>query len=89
VVQGLLLQRVTPEYPPIARIAGVQGLVVLHALIGKDGTVQNLQVVSGNPLLTTAALDAVKQWRFKPYMLNGEPTNVESQITVSFNLNRG
>ncbi|MGA3210432.1 MAG: TonB family protein [Terriglobales bacterium] len=89
VVQGLVLQRVAPEYPPVAKIARIQGQVVLHAVIGKDGTVQNLQAVSGNPLLTPAALNAVKQWRFKPYLLNGEPTDVEALITVNFSLNQG
>lgn len=89
VVQGLVIQRVKPEYPPVARIARIQGQVVLHAVIGKDGTVQNLQAVSGNPLLTPAALNAVKQWRFKPYLLNGEPTDVEALITVNFSLNQG
>lgn len=67
-----LVQQVTPVYPPIARAAGISGAVQLHAIIAKDGTVQNLQVISGHPLLTRAALDAVQRWRYKPTILGGE-----------------
>lgn len=85
--QGLLLHKVQPTYPPLARQARVQGTVVLHALIGKDGTIQDLKVVSGHPMLTAAAIEAVKLWRYKPYLLNGEPVLVETTINVNFVLN--
>lgn len=86
VSQGLLIHQVKPTYPPLARQARIQGTVVLQALIAKDGTIQNLHVVSGHPMLAPAAVDAVKQWRYKPYFLNGEPVEVETQITVNFTL---
>ncbi|MBZ5631440.1 MAG: TonB family protein [Acidobacteriia bacterium] len=86
VSQGLLIHQVRPTYPPLARQARIQGSVVLQAVIAKDGTIQGLHVVSGHPMLTTAAVDAVKQWRYKPYFLNGEPVEVETQITVNFTL---
>lgn len=86
VSQGLLIHQVKPTYPPLARQARIQGAVVLQALIAKDGTIQNLHVVSGHPMLAPAAVEAVKQWRYKPYFLNGEPVEVETQITVNFTL---
>ena len=86
VSQGLLIHQVKPMYPPLARQARIQGTVVLQALISKDGTITNLHVVSGHPMLAPAAVDAVKQWRYKPYFLNGEPVEVETQITVNFTL---
>jgi len=89
VTQGLVLHKVQPAYPPLARTARVQGSVVLAAIIGKDGTIQNLHVVSGHPLLTQAALEAVKQWRYRPYILNGEPVEVDTQVTVNFTLSGG
>lgn len=89
VTQGMVIHRVNPTYPPLARTARVQGAVVLAAIIGKDGTIQNLHVVSGHPLLTQSALEAVKQWRYKPYILNGEPVEVDTQITVNFTLSGG
>ncbi len=89
VSQGLLIHKVQPQYPPLARQARVQGTVVLQALIGKDGTIQNLHVVSGHPMLTSSALEAVKQWRYKPYYLNGEPVEVETTINVNFTLAGG
>ena len=89
VAQGLLVHQVTPQYPPLARQARIQGTVVLQAVIGKDGTVQNLHVLSGHPMLTQAAVDAVRQWRYKPYYLNGEPVEVDTQINVNFTLARG
>jgi len=89
VSQGLLIHKVQPAYPPLARQARVQGTVVLQALIGKDGTIQNLHVVSGHPMLTGSALEAVKQWRYKPYYLNGEPVEVETTINVNFTLSGG
>jgi protein TonB len=89
VSEGLLIHKVTPNYPPLARSARIQGSVVLQALISKDGTIQNLRAVSGHPMLTPAAIEAVKQWRYKPYYLNGEPVEVETQITVNFTLAGG
>src|SRR5271166_5688207 len=89
VSQGLLIHKVQPTYPPLARQARVQGTVVLQALIGKDGTIQNLHVVSGHPMLTSSALEAVKQWRYKPYYLNNEPVEVETTINVNFTLAGG
>jgi protein TonB len=87
VSEGLLLRRVTPEYPVLAKQSRTQGTVVLAAMIGRDGTIQNLQVLSGHPFLTKAAMEAVRQWRYRPYLLNGEPVEVETTITVNFNLN--
>jgi periplasmic protein TonB len=81
-----LVNRVTPMYPPLARQTRISGTVKLHAIIGKDGTVQQLQVVSGHPLLVQAALDAVRQWRYQPTLLNGEPVEVDTEIDVIFSL---
>lgn len=84
--EGLLLRKVTPVYPHIATITRTQGTVVLHAIIGRDGAIQQLQAISGHPLLIKAAMDAVSQWRYKPYKLNGEPVEVDTTITVNFRL---
>ncbi len=84
VTQGLLLQSVKPVYPLQAQQAHVEGTVVLSAVIGKDGKVENVKVVSGHPMLTQAAVDAVKRWRYKPYYLNGEPVQAETEIKVKF-----
>ena len=90
VTQGLLVRRVEPQYPQMAKIARVQGAVVLAAVIGKDGAIQNLHVErSASPLLNQAALDAVKQWKYRPYILNGEPVEVDTTITVNFTLSGG
>ena len=86
VSQGLLTHKVEPQYPPLAKQAHVQGTVVLHAVIGKDGHVQGLQVMSGHPMLSAAAINAVKQWQYKPYMLNGQPVEIDTTITVNFTL---
>jgi protein TonB len=86
VTEGNLLNKMTPLYPEIARRARIQGVVILQAVISKQGTIENLRVVSGHPMLTQSALDAVRQWRYRPYLLNGEPVEVETQITVNFNL---
>lgn len=87
VVAGNLLTHVAPIYPEIARAAGVSGEVVLHAIIGKSGEMQSLQAISGPEMLKGAALEAVRQWTYKPYLLNGEPTEVDTTITVTFSLN--
>jgi protein TonB len=84
--EGLLIRKVTPVYPQTATITRTQGTVLLHAIIGRDGTIQQLQAISGHPLLIKAAMDAVIQWRYKPYKLNGEPVEVDTQITVNFKL---
>lgn len=81
-----LVRKITPVYPPLAKQARVQGTVRFTAIIGKDGTIQNLQLVSGHPLLVPAATDAVKQWVYKPTLLNGEPVEVITQIDVNFTL---
>ena len=90
VTQGMKVHDVQPQYPQMAKIARVQGPVVLAAVIGKDGTIQNLRVVStASPLLNQAAVEAVKQWRYRPYILNGEPVDVDTTITVNFTLSGG
>src|SRR5262245_63786656 len=89
VSQGLLIKKVQPPYPPLARQARIQGQVVLQADISRDGTIQNLRLVSGHPKIGRASIEAVKQWRYKPYYLNGEPVEVETQITVIFSLSGG
>ncbi len=89
VTQGLLVHQVKPTYPPLARQARIQGAVILQAVISKQGTIENLKVVSGHPMLTSSAIEAVKQWKYKPYVLNGEPVEVETQVTVNFTLSGG
>jgi periplasmic protein TonB len=89
VSQGLLIKKVQPPYPPLARQARIQGQVLLQAEISKDGSIQNLRLISGHPMLAPSAIEAVKQWRYKPYYLNGEPVEVETQITVIFSLSGG
>jgi len=89
VTQGLLIRKVNPVYPPLARQARIQGTVVLQAEISKTGDIQNLQLISGHPMLAPAAIEAVKQWKYKPYILNGEPVEVDTQITVNFTLAGG
>ncbi|MGA9473128.1 MAG: energy transducer TonB [Terriglobales bacterium] len=86
---GLLIKKVTPNYPPLARQARIQGKVILQAEISKEGTIQNLQLISGHAMLAPAAIEAVKQWRYKPYLLNGEPVAVETQVEVNFSLSGG
>jgi periplasmic protein TonB len=86
VTKGLLIHRVEPTYPQLARAARVQGEVVLSAVIDVNGQIQNLQLVTGHPMLVPSAIAAVKQWRYKPYLLNGTPVEVETTITVIFSL---
>lgn len=89
VTEGNVVYRVLPVYPPIARQIGAQGSVVLQAVISKEGAVEGLRVVSSaHPLLNQAALEAVRQWRFRPYLLNGVAVEVEAQITVNFTMAR-
>lgn len=89
VSQSLLIKKVVPEYPPLARQAHIQGMVIFNADISKDGAVETLRMITGHPLLVPAALEAVKQWRYKPYMLNGESVAVSTQIEVNFTLKGG
>jgi protein TonB len=86
---GLLVRKVNPNYPPLARQARIQGQVLLQAEISKDGSIQNLRLISGHPMLAPAAIEAVKQWKYKPYLLNGEPVEVETQVQVNFTLSGG
>lgn len=86
VMAGYIVSRVNPTYPPEARAAHVEGSVVLAATIGPDGTVKNLQVISGPEELRGAAMDAVKQWIYKPMLLNGQPTTVQTTVTVNFHV---
>jgi protein TonB len=88
-MEGNLIHRVQPLYPPMAKIARIQGAVVLHAMISREGTIENLQVVSGHSMLVPAAIDAVRQWRYRPYVLNGQPVEVDTQVTVNFVLGGG
>jgi periplasmic protein TonB len=89
VTNGLLVHRVNPVYPPLARQARIQGVVMLQAQISKDGSIENLQLISGHPMLAPAAIEAVKQWKYKPYLLNGEPVEVDTQVQVNFTLAGG
>jgi protein TonB len=89
VSQGLLVRKVQPAYPPLARQARIQGVVILQAQISKEGNIENLQLISGHPMLAPAAIDAVKQWKYRPYLLNGEPVEVETQVQVNFTLSGG
>jgi len=86
---GLLIRKVNPNYPPLARQARIQGQVLLQAEISKDGSIQNLRLISGHPMLAPAAIEAVKQWKYKPYLLNGEPVEVETTVQVNFTLSGG
>ena len=83
---GNLIRKITPQYPSIARTAHISGSVILEAEISKEGDVVNLHVIGGPPLLRQAAIDAVKQWKYRPYLLNGEPVVVDTQVTVIFSL---
>jgi protein TonB len=82
--EGNLIYRVQPLYPPLARQARIQGAVQLRAIISKSGTIERLTLESGHPMLAGAAIDAVRQWRYRPYLLNDEPVEIETEITVNF-----
>lgn len=86
VTTGMLIRRVEPAYPALARAARISGNVVLKAIINREGAIQDLQLVSGHPMLVPSAVDAVRQWRYRPYLLNGQPVEVETTITVIFTL---
>jgi protein TonB len=88
-MEGNLIYKVQPIYPPLARAARIQGTVVLRAIVSRAGTIENLQTISGHPMLVGAAVDAVRRWRYRPYILNGDPAEVETQVTVNFSLSGG
>ena len=88
-MEGNLIRKVRPDYPPLARQARIQGAVVLQAVISREGSIENLQVLSGPPLLVPSALAAVRQWRYRPYFLNCELVEMETQVTVNFVLGGG
>jgi len=83
---GNLIHRVEPQYPVIAKQIHLEGTVILNAVISRDGSIERVDVASGPGLLALAARDAVRQWKYRPYFLNGEPVEVETQITVNFTL---
>ena len=87
-MEGNLIYRVEPRYPPVAIQTRIQGDVILQAVISRSGTIENLQLVSGHPMLVRAAMDAVRQWRYRPYVLNDEAIDFETQVTVKFILNK-
>ena len=84
--QTLVLTKVNPQYPQDARDQRIQGVVLLRAIIDQDGNVSSVDLISGHPLLAPAAIEAVKQWKYKPYLLNNEPIAVEAQVQVNFTL---
>jgi protein TonB len=84
VMEGNLIRRVEPQYPVIAKQIHLEGAVVLNAIIGRDGNIERMEVASGPTLLAAAAKEAVSRWKYRPYLLNGEPVEVETQITVNF-----
>jgi protein TonB len=85
---GMLVRRMEPRYPPAAIAARIEGPVKIKAIINREGIIEQAEVLSGSPLLTRAALEAIREWRYRPYMLNGVPVEVETQITVNFVLSR-
>jgi protein TonB len=84
VSQGLLVKKVQPKYPPNALRARIEGSVQLLATISKNGDISTVKILSGDSQLSHAAADAVKQWKYKPYLLNGSPVEIQTQITVNF-----
>ena len=86
VMEGMLIHKVIPAYPAVARAIRVAGTVVLQATISRSGTIENLRVMSGPVMLQQAALDAVKEWRYRPYLLDGQPVEVETTVNVEFTL---
>jgi protein TonB len=86
VTAASIISQTRPAYPALARQARIQGTVVLHAIIDKDGKVAQMEIISGHPLLVQSALEAVKQWRYKPTQLNGDPVEVDTTIQVTFTM---
>ena len=89
VAAGMLIYQLKPTYPRLAAQARIQGTVVLQAVIAKDGTVHDLRAISGHPMLVPAAIEAVRQWKYRPYLLNNEPVEVDTKINVNFTLSGG
>ena len=89
VMEGMLIEKTSPTYPPLASQARIEGVVVLNVTISKTGDVSQIQLVSGHPMLAPAAIEAVKKWKYRPYLLNGEAVEVETQVQVNFVLARG
>jgi protein TonB len=87
-MEGNLIHKVEPQYPAMAKQLHVEGSVIIQAWISREGLIERAQVVSGHPLLVRAALEAVRQWRYRPYYLNHEPVEVETEITVNFTMQR-
>jgi protein TonB len=87
-VEGFLIYKSIPQYPVIAKTVGQQGTVLLQAVISKSGTIENLQAISGPPMLQQAAIDAVKTWRYRPYLLNQQPVEVQTTVSVIFKIDR-
>jgi periplasmic protein TonB len=88
VQSALLIHRIEPRYPPLAIQARREGTVQIHAIIARDGSIESLEVLSGDPLFIQSALEAVRQWRYRPTLLGGEPIEVDTYITVNFRLTR-
>jgi periplasmic protein TonB len=88
IMSGNLIRKIEPRYPVIARQLGLEGTVVIKALISRDGNIEQAEAISGQPFLVPEALAAVRQWKYKPYFLNGQPVEVETQVIVKFSLNR-
>ncbi len=83
---GQIVKKVAPVYPPLARQARIQGQVILRVEITKSGDAENIQLVSGHPMLAPSAIEAVKQWKYRPYLVNGEPVDVETEVTVNYTI---
>lgn len=88
VANAMLVKKVNPVYPQDAKDNRIQGAVVMKLTIGKDGGIKDLQLISGHPALSPAAIETVKKWEFKPYLLQGEPVEVETSVTINFTLSR-
>ena len=86
VMEGSVTHRIEPEYPQLARMGHIQGMVILSATIGKDGRIHNLKPLCGPPVLVNASMDAIKQWRYRPYMVDGQPVEVETTIKTQFHM---
>ena len=88
-MQQRLIARVNPVYPPLARQARIQGVVVLSVIVSSSGDTDNVQLISGHPMLAPAAIEAVKHWRYQPCLLNGKPAAIETTVQVNFTLSGG
>jgi len=87
VAQKLIVRKVNPTYPREARKQDIQGVVLLHVKIDKEGNVVHIELIRGDPMLASAALKAVQRWKYKPYLLNGTPVEVDTQVQINFTLN--